>query len=148
MRELRIMLPDELWSKFQGQSPQRMKSAISTVICLQFQVMPEPKQRKPSNSGHNHRGNGGRFTGKPFTGVTAPLQEQETPNVERLVQRVPPITLEPETPRENTAQRPKTPPKITAQTPEKPPITSLESEAGQCNIKKLHPSYAVGLKAS
>ena len=139
MRELRINLPDELWDKFQGQSPQQMKSAISTVICLQFQVKPEPKQRKRSNTGHPHRGTGGRFTGKAFSDVAVPLQAQETVNNKKLAQ----VTLEPQTPRENTVHQPETPLEIMVQQPESQPRAS-ESKV---NPIKIDPFYAVGLQA-
>lgn len=179
MRELRIMLPDELWDKFNGQSPQQMKSAIATVICLQFHVRPEPKHRKPATSSYQHRGSGGRFANTPLT--DAPLPEQKLVNAEVVAHRVPSVSSateippgitgqkpetpleitvqKPASPKETTIQEPETPPKITVQKPEIPleiPVNWPEtqqailqvSESGIAQSIKIHPAYAVGLKAA
>jgi len=167
MRELRINLPDELWARFEGQSPQQMKSSISTVICLQFDVTPEPKLRKSVKPVHLHRGNCGQFAKNSHINVQ--LQEHETADLATVAK-----TLEPETPRENSVQKPETPQviqyEITVQQPETPRENSVQQPANPPEISvqqsvsqpvylseskpdvvavarpiKIHSSYAVGL---
>jgi len=163
MRELRINLPDELWARFEGQSPQQMKSSISTVICLQFAVKPEPKLRKSVKPVHLHRGSCGQFAKNAH--INAQLQKHETADPATVTK-----ALEPETPRENTVQQPKTLRENTVQQPETPRENSVQQPANPPEISvqqsisqpvylseskpdvvavarpiKIHSSYAVGL---
>ena len=145
MRELRISLPTELWDKFPGQSPQQMKSAILTVICLQFQVTPEPKKRKQSLPRHQHRGKDGLFAEKPCHGVPSRGHEIAA-DVGADVQPVPRITQEPQTLREITAQVPQPLLEIAVQHQESQPAALLESKSVVAKPIKIHSAYAVGLR--
>lgn len=46
MREMRIMLPDELWEKFDGFTPQKMKDMIRVTICMHYGISPEKREHK------------------------------------------------------------------------------------------------------
>ena len=116
MRELRIKLPDELWDKFPGQSPQKMKSAIATVLCTQFRVKPEPKPRKQAPSKQSFRGLGGQFVKKQRPEASQSVRNTASHGL--LAQRAPAIGQAPETPRELDVQMPQTPLSIVGQIPE------------------------------
>jgi hypothetical protein len=129
-----------------------MKSAIAAVICAQFQVLPERKPRKPVQSGHRQeRGAGGRFSGKLRQ---VALREQEVTQEVALVRNIQSQYLEPEAPRESTVQELRNPPEHEGQEPQIPsenavqrPKSRLEHEPGVARKLKIHPTFAIGLKA-
>ena len=145
MRELRIFLPNELWEKFQNQSPQQMKAAIATIICLQFQVCPEPKKRKPTLSTNLQRGNAGRFVKN--TTSNAQLSEMKLSDHNGAAAHEPKQKLEPETQRENMVQEPESP--INNSNPEAETLPKKLHESKTVITKsglKIHPAFAIGLK--
>lgn len=160
MRELRINMPDELWAKFRGQSPQQMKLAISAILCIQFQLTPEHhnkrKTSKKIGSKSQLRDRCGRFTGETLPEVPSP--ELETPSA--TVARTFPVitTLAPQNPPEITVLEPRNPLTITtnvALVPQIPPENTVEQpdnrqkatsdmDAGNDKVVKLHPAYNIG----
>lgn len=160
MRELRIMLPDELWEKLQGHSPQQMKLLIASAICLYFQLTPEPKTprktAKQSEPKNQQRDRGGRFSTATVPG--APPRKLETVTASAALppstraalapQNPPEITvLEPRNPQTmptNVALEPQTPPKNTVEEPDNRQKATSDMDAGNDKEVKLHPAYNIG----
>ena len=154
-------MPDELWAKFRGQSPQQMKLAISTVLCIQFQLTPEHhNKRKPSKQigiKSQLRDGSGRFTGKTLLKVPSPELETPTsatdtktfPVITTLAPQNPPgiTVLEPQNPQTmptNVSLVPQIPPENTVEQPDNRQKVTSDMAAGKDKVVALHPSYNIG----